>query len=111
MKNSRLLFTLTNLLLLKEMQIVSTCTKVKSHSMAWHRWHGGVGGGYSCSFTRSERGGQCQAPAALRPRNCPGTHGTGGLVGPRTGLDGCEKSKQAYVYYDSHNFNLVFIRI
>lgn len=45
MKNSRLLFTLTNLLLLKEMQIVSTCTKVKSHSMAWHRWHGGVGGG------------------------------------------------------------------
>jgi hypothetical protein len=36
----------------------------------------------SCSFTRSQRGGQCQDPAALRPGNSPGAHPTGGLVGP-----------------------------
>jgi hypothetical protein len=33
-------------------------------------------------------GGQCHAPAALYPREkTPGTHCTGGWVGPRAGLD------------------------
>ena len=38
-------------------------------------------------------GGQRQAPAALPPRKSPGTHCTGGWVGPRAGLDGCGKSR------------------
>jgi len=33
--------------------------------------------------------GQQHAPAALHPRENPGTHCTGGWVGPRAGLDGC----------------------
>ena len=32
--------------------------------------------------------GQQNAPAALYPRERPGTHFTGGWVGPRAGLDG-----------------------
>jgi len=32
--------------------------------------------------------GQQHAPAALYPRERPGTHCTGGCVGPRAGLDG-----------------------
>jgi hypothetical protein len=32
--------------------------------------------------------GQQHAPAALYPRERPGTHFTGGWVGPRAGLDG-----------------------
>ena len=38
-------------------------------------------------------GGLLHAPAALPPGNRPGTHCTGGWVGPRAGLDGCEKSR------------------
>jgi hypothetical protein len=38
-------------------------------------------------------GSQLHAPAALPPGKRPGTHCTGGWVGPRTGLDGCEKSR------------------
>jgi len=34
--------------------------------------------------------GQRHAPAALYPRERPGTHYTGGWVGPRAGLD-CSK--------------------
>jgi hypothetical protein len=37
-------------------------------------------------------GGQHHAPADL-PRGRPGTHRTGGWVGPRAGLDLCEKSR------------------
>ena len=37
--------------------------------------------------------GQRHAPAALYPRERPGTHCTGGWVGPRAGLDRCEKSR------------------
>ena len=37
--------------------------------------------------------GQCHAPAALYPRERPGTHCTGGWVGPRAGLDRCRKSR------------------
>jgi hypothetical protein len=35
---------------------------------------------------------QRHAPAALYPRERPGTHCTGGWVGPRAGLDRCGKS-------------------
>jgi hypothetical protein len=38
-------------------------------------------------------GGQFHAPAALPPGKRPGTHCIGGWVGPRAGLDGCEKSR------------------
>jgi hypothetical protein len=37
-------------------------------------------------------GGQRQTPAALHLGNRPGTHCTGGWVGPTAGLDGCGKS-------------------
>ena len=36
--------------------------------------------------------GQCHALAALYPWERPGTHCTGGWVGPRAGLDRCGKS-------------------
>jgi len=38
--------------------------------------------------TRRGVSGQQHAPAALYPRERPGTHGTGGWVSPRAGLDG-----------------------
>jgi len=38
-------------------------------------------------------GGRPPPPAALPPGKRPGTHCIGGWVGPRTGLDGCEKSR------------------
>ena len=34
-------------------------------------------------------GSQRYAPTALPPENRPGTHGTGGFVGLKAGLDGC----------------------
>jgi len=37
--------------------------------------------------------GQRHAPAALYPRERPGTHCTGGWVGPWAGLDRCGKSR------------------
>ena len=37
--------------------------------------------------------GQRHAPAALYPRETPGTHCTGGWVGPRAGLDRCGKCR------------------
>ena len=37
-------------------------------------------------------GGQRHAPAALL-RERPGSYRIGGWVGPRAGLDGCEKSR------------------
>jgi len=37
--------------------------------------------------------GQHHAPAAFYPRERPGTHCTGGWVGPRGGLDRCGKSR------------------
>jgi len=37
--------------------------------------------------------GQRHAPAAFNPRERPGTHCTGGWVGPRAGLDRCGKSR------------------
>ena len=37
--------------------------------------------------------GQQHAPAALYPRERPGTHFTGGWVGPRAGLERCGKSR------------------
>ena len=38
-------------------------------------------------------GGQRHALAALYPRERPSTRCTGGLVGPRAGLDRCGKSR------------------
>ena len=51
-----------------------------------------VGRGIALLFhdrgTRRGVSGQQHAPAALYPRERPGTHFTGGWVGPRDGLDG-----------------------
>ena len=51
--------------------------------------------GYSSTLSslRHQKGvrGQRHAPAALYPRERPGTHCTGGWVGPRTGLERCGK--------------------
>ena len=38
-------------------------------------------------------GSQRHASAALPPGRRPGTHCTGGWMGPRAGLDGCGKSR------------------
>jgi hypothetical protein len=37
--------------------------------------------------------GQRHAPVGLLPRKSPSTHCTGSWVGPRSGLDGCAKSR------------------
>jgi len=42
---------------------------------------------------------QRHAPAALYPREKPGTHYTGGWVDPRAGLDRCGKSRPPPVFY------------
>jgi len=42
-------------------------------------------------------GGQSHAPAALPPGKRPGTHFTGGWVGPMAGLDGYGKSRLHWV--------------
>ena len=39
-------------------------------------------------MTAALEGGQLHAPAALYPRERPGSHFTGGWVGPSSGLDG-----------------------
>jgi hypothetical protein len=38
-------------------------------------------------------GGHLHSPAALPPGKRHGTHFIGGWVGPRAGLEGCEKSR------------------
>ena len=43
--------------------------------------------------TRRGMKGERHAPAALYPRERPGTHYTGGWVGPTAGLDRCGKSR------------------
>jgi len=43
--------------------------------------------------------GQRHAPAALYPREKPGTHFIGGWVGPKTGLDRCGKYLPTPVLY------------
>ena len=52
---------------------------------------------YSCTLSLTSAldgvGGQRHAPAALPPGKKPGTHCIGGWVGPRAGLDRCEKSR------------------
>ena len=54
------------------------------------------GSRYSCTLSLTSAldgvGGQGHAPAALPPGKRPGTHCTGGWVGPRAGMDGCGKS-------------------
>jgi len=42
--------------------------------------------------------GQRHAAAAPYPRERPGTHCTGGWVGPRAGLDWCGKSRPTRIW-------------
>jgi hypothetical protein len=46
-----------------------------------------------CCLDLGTRRGQRQAPAIFYPQNRPGTHCTGGWVGPRASLDSCGKSR------------------
>ena len=50
---------------------------------------------YALSLTSAldGNGGQRHAPVALLPGKRPGTHCTGGWVGPRASLDGCGKPR------------------
>lgn len=89
------------------MQIVSTCTKGKGHSMVWHRRHR-VGSILVVLLVLNGVVNDRLRPLYAR-ENSPATHRTGFLVGPRKGLDGCEKSKQAYVYCYNQNFNRISI--
>jgi len=54
------------------------------------KWDEGIGIALLFHDLGTRRGvsGQQYASAALYPRERPGTHFTGGWVGPRTGLDG-----------------------
>ena len=51
-------------------------------------------------------GGQRHAPAAIPPGKRPSTHCTGGWVGPKAGLGGCEK----YRPHQNDNDNKTTIR-
>jgi hypothetical protein len=64
--------------------------KGEIHSVTGHK---GPEGEYSCSSTLSLTSGLNATPRPLYPRERPGTHCTGGWVGPRAGLDGCGKSR------------------
>ena len=57
-----------------------------------HRGSRGIALLFHDHGTRRGRG-QRYAPAALYPQERPGTHCTGGWVGPRAGLDRCGKSR------------------
>jgi len=46
---------------------------------------------YSFLTSALEVSGQSHAPAALLPGEIAGTHSTAGWVGPRVGMDECEK--------------------
>ena len=49
-----------------------------------------------------EVGGQGQAPAILIPGNGPGTHCTGGWLGPRAGLEIRRKSRPIGIRFPDH---------
>jgi hypothetical protein len=53
-------------------------------------------------------GGQLHNPAALPPGMRPGTHCIGGWVGPRAGLDGCEKSRPHRDQIECTGVNQIF---
>jgi len=56
-----------------------------------HRGSRGIALPFHDHGTRREWGVSVTPPAALYPRERPGTHCTGGWVGPRAGLDRCGK--------------------
>ena len=58
-----------------------------------HRESRGIALLFQDHGTKREVRGQRHAPVALYPRERPGTHCTGGWVGPRAGLDRCGKSR------------------
>ena len=57
-----------------------------------HRWSRGVALLFHDQRHLKGVRGQRHAPAAIYPQERPGTHCTGGWVGPRAGLDRCGKS-------------------
>ena len=57
-----------------------------------------------------EVSGQQHGPVALYPRERPGTHSTGGWVGPRAGLDGRKiSSPLGFFLYSSHIYCLMIL--
>ena len=66
------------------------CTLVQALRLCTGRTaQGGVEVQLYSFMTTALEGGERHAPAALYPRERPGTHCTGGWVGPRAGLDRC----------------------
>jgi hypothetical protein len=52
-------------------------------------------------------GGQRHAPAALPPGKRPGTHCTGGWLGPRADLDECGKSNTVNISRNDQQYALI----
>jgi hypothetical protein len=73
-------------------------TRVKVHPKA-QRGSRGISSTLSLTLALDRVGGQLHAPAALPPRKRPGTHCIGGWMGPRAGLDGCEKSRSHRIFF------------
>ena len=73
------------------------CTLVQALRLctgrAAHRGSRGIALPFHDHGTRKRVRGQRHTPAALYPRERPGTHCTGGWVGLRAGLDRCGKSR------------------
>jgi len=55
--------------------------------------------------------GQRHAPATLYPRDIPGTHCTGGWVGPRAGLDRRGKSLPTWIFLNCKICTLLFFEV
>ena len=68
---------------------VHPCTVTK----ALYRSYGPWGSRGIALLYEKGMSGQRHAPAALYPRERPGTHCTGGWVGSRAGLESCGKSR------------------
>ena len=53
--------------------------------------------------------GQQHSPAVLYPRERPGTHCTGGWVGPRVSLDRCGKSRPTGIFFLLQNLHFIVL--
>jgi hypothetical protein len=88
-------FRLKNFLSKKKVKV--KCTLVQALRLCTgrtaHRGSRGIALPFHDHGTRRGWRGQRHTPAALYPRERPGTHCTGGWVGPRAGLDRCGKSR------------------
>ena len=82
---------------LVKVKVKVNCTLVQALRLCTgrtaHRGSRGITLSFHDRGTRRRWGGQCRAPAALYPRERPGTHCTGGWMVLRAGLDRCGISR------------------